>query len=120
MPPINQYPVDESDQNTLINAADSLIQYEKADRLAMYKRTRREEEIKHWSFVVFVWSVTISVIIAFLLTTWHTLTPETWQWLDDNHLTKIHQFLATGVLSGSAGLFFQSRLENNPISRLPK
>jgi hypothetical protein len=76
-----------------------------------------QTSIKHWSFIVLVCVVSLSVNCAILLTAWHTLAPGNWCWLNDAELDKVQQFLTACVICAGAGLFFHSRLQSKIIYR---
>ncbi|HKP32594.1 MAG TPA: hypothetical protein VJT83_07700 [Chitinophagaceae bacterium] len=94
-------------------SVDVRAEEERKNIIARTRRNRREEGAKHWAFVSLIWLVVGCVGIAFLMKVCHILLPEDYYWLDEVHLRKIDEFLTTGILSGSVGIFFKSRIGNN-------
>jgi hypothetical protein len=115
MPQPKSYIIDKLAQNAPVSPLDTISQQEDQDRIGRHKRRRREENTMHWAFVLLVWAVSFSVLIAFLLNTWHVLAPGSLCWLGNLEIQKVQQFLTTGVLSGTAGAIFQTKFENNLI-----
>jgi len=86
---------------------------ERLNLSARSKRLRREEGAKHWGLVFLIWLVFICVGLVFICKVCHLFLPVNYQWLDDIHLRKIDEFLATGVLSGGVTMFFKARFAHN-------
>ena len=107
-PPVNQL-IREPKQDL---SEDSQAREEQKNYVSSAQRTRREENSKHWAFVVLIWVVVLCVILAFLFKVWHILMPDSVCWLSEAQISKINDFLTTGVLSGSVGAMVKSKITN--------
>lgn len=89
---------------------EELNDLNKNDNVTNIKRTESLQKIYGIGINWIVRSIIVIIIFIFVVVTWHHLTPESWHWLDDTDLSKLHSVLFSGAVVSAITMHLNKNL----------
>jgi hypothetical protein len=83
---------------------------EKESKRAEQSRTERLRNHVNRAAIGAVWLFFSLFSAGIVVVAWHYLMPEKYAWLSDSQLTVVKTFLASGVITGTAGRYLSARV----------
>ncbi|MBC7652797.1 MAG: hypothetical protein H7101_13715 [Deinococcales bacterium] len=77
--------------------------------IAETNRDIREKGLKHWCFLALLVLGALGVIIVTIVKILHLILPEQYKWLNQEQISKIEEFLTSGVIGGSIVGIYKSK-----------
>ncbi len=105
--PVENLELDLTSANT---AKEESRVYEQERKRNEHKRTESLRKICGNGINWIVISVIVIIIVILLIVTWHHLTPESWRWLDDSDLSKLHSVLFSGAVVSAVTMHLNKNL----------
>ncbi|MGB8191040.1 MAG: hypothetical protein WCF67_03930 [Chitinophagaceae bacterium] len=89
---------------------DERAREESKDYISKSRRKRREQNTMHWGFVVLLCIAVMGVAFVLIARISHLLLPAKYYWLTEEQITKLNEFLTTGIIGGTIVALFKSKV----------